>query len=452
MSAFSEPMKNRLKVLLFTAPLLVPLFTFWLVPFGYSIYISFTDWDYISPDYSFIGLENYEYMVEDYEFIQAVLNTFWFSVGVVIPTIILGLVFAMLLHKNFKGSQFYRAVIFSPWITPTVAWGQAFDVPENGKKRTVLTVEISANPMAAAGSQQQWMKTLQAVGADRVRSQTTRSGKASVDEIEVDGVRMIKVSGFIDAGKLVLPGGKFRITDRKRISDLLQKFRDDGSETTLAPKHAFGLTADEIKSLNKKLSTPVAESTKGKPVADVIHTMTAGLGVNFVRDAAATSAMRRGATVENELQGLSTGTALAAIVKPLGLVIQPQRKQGQAVQVDLRSAIKSKESWPIGWELSTAPVLIEPKLFDKMPIKIKNFPLDKVLEALQKKVDTPFVLDYETMQREGIDLAKTKVSLEHKNGTIKVIMGKLLRQTKPRMSEELRIDENGKPFLWITAK
>lgn len=28
MSAFSEPMKNRLKVLLFTAPLLVPLFTF----------------------------------------------------------------------------------------------------------------------------------------------------------------------------------------------------------------------------------------------------------------------------------------------------------------------------------------------------------------------------------------------------------------------------------------
>ena len=42
MSAFSQPMKNRLKVLLFTAPLLVPLFTFWLVPFGYSIYISFT--------------------------------------------------------------------------------------------------------------------------------------------------------------------------------------------------------------------------------------------------------------------------------------------------------------------------------------------------------------------------------------------------------------------------
>lgn len=156
MSAFSEPMKNRLKVLLFTAPLLVPLFTFWLVPFGYSIYISFTDWDYISPDYSFIGLENYEYMVEDYEFIQAMLNTFWFSVGVVIPTILLGLVFAMLLHKNFKGSQFYRAVIFSPWITPTVAvsivWSWVFETKSGLANYLLESAGFSAIPWLENGN------------------------------------------------------------------------------------------------------------------------------------------------------------------------------------------------------------------------------------------------------------------------------------------------------------
>ncbi|MGF1881879.1 carbohydrate ABC transporter permease [Vibrio splendidus] len=156
MSAFSQPMKNRLKVLLFTAPLLVPLFTFWLVPFGYSIYISFTDWDYISPDYSFVGLENYEYMVEDYEFIQAVLNTFWFSVGVVIPTIILGLVFAMLLHKNFKGSQFYRAVIFSPWITPTVAvsivWSWVFETKSGLANHLLESAGFSAIPWLENGN------------------------------------------------------------------------------------------------------------------------------------------------------------------------------------------------------------------------------------------------------------------------------------------------------------
>ncbi|MCG9681684.1 sugar ABC transporter permease [Vibrio sp. Isolate23] len=131
MSTISQQISNHLKVLLFTAPLLIPLVAFWLVPFGYSIYISFTDWDYISPEYDFIGLENYQYMVEDFEFTQALLNTFWFSLCVVIPTVVLGLVFALLLHKNFAGSQFYRAVIFSPWITPTVAvsivWSWVFE-------------------------------------------------------------------------------------------------------------------------------------------------------------------------------------------------------------------------------------------------------------------------------------------------------------------------------------
>ncbi|WP_261883181.1 carbohydrate ABC transporter permease [Vibrio pelagius] len=156
MSAFSQHMINRLKVLLFTAPLLVPLFTFWLVPFGYSIYISFTDWDYISPDYDFVGLENYQYMVEDFEFLQAAMNTFWFSLGVVVPTILLGLVFAMLLHKNFKGSQFYRAVIFSPWITPTVAvsivWSWVFETKSGLANNLLQAMGFNAIPWLESGN------------------------------------------------------------------------------------------------------------------------------------------------------------------------------------------------------------------------------------------------------------------------------------------------------------
>jgi len=127
----SHIMSEKLKVLLFIAPLLIPLLAFWIVPFGWSIYISFTDWDYISPEYSYVGFENYQYMLEDSYFTEALYNTFVFSLGVVIPTVMLGLAFALLLHKNFAGSQLYRAVIFSPWITPTVAvsivWSWVFE-------------------------------------------------------------------------------------------------------------------------------------------------------------------------------------------------------------------------------------------------------------------------------------------------------------------------------------
>lgn len=126
--------QGRIQLSGFMAPLIIPLTVFWLFPFAYSIYISFTDWDYISPNYSYVGLDNYHYMFDDPEFTQALTNTFEFSLGVVIPTVILGLLFALLLHKKFAGSHFYQAVIFSPWITPTVAvsivWSWVFSTKD----------------------------------------------------------------------------------------------------------------------------------------------------------------------------------------------------------------------------------------------------------------------------------------------------------------------------------
>ncbi|QTF08693.1 sugar ABC transporter permease [Brenneria izadpanahii] len=131
MTMLSHTLRERLQVLFFVAPLLIPLITFWLIPFGVSVYISFTDWDYISADYHLVGLENYRYMLADDDFLQALGNTLLFACGVTLPTVGLGLLFALLLHKNFRGSRVYQAVIFSPWITPTVAvsivWSWVFD-------------------------------------------------------------------------------------------------------------------------------------------------------------------------------------------------------------------------------------------------------------------------------------------------------------------------------------
>ncbi len=142
--------RQKGSVLLFIAPLMVPLLTFWIIPFACSVFISFTDWDYISPRYHFVGLENYQYLLADSDFHQALLNTFWFSLGVVIPTVALGLTFALLLHRNFAGSTFYRAVIFSPWITPTVAvsivWSWVFD--SKGGLANALLAKLSVAPVA----------------------------------------------------------------------------------------------------------------------------------------------------------------------------------------------------------------------------------------------------------------------------------------------------------------
>ena len=123
--------KTQAEILLFTLPAVIPLIVFWIYPIIKSIFISFTDWDYMTADYSFVGLENFFNLFSDKNFFQALINTITFSLGTILPTIIGGLILAMLLKRSFSGSSLYKVILFSPWITPTVAisivWTWIFD-------------------------------------------------------------------------------------------------------------------------------------------------------------------------------------------------------------------------------------------------------------------------------------------------------------------------------------
>lgn len=109
------------KAVFFLLPVGIPLILFWIIPNLISFGISFTDWDFMINDFNFVGLDNYFNLFTQDSFIQALLNTLYFGIGTVVPTIVLGLGFALFFRKKFKGSAIYQLLIFSPWVTPTVA-------------------------------------------------------------------------------------------------------------------------------------------------------------------------------------------------------------------------------------------------------------------------------------------------------------------------------------------
>ncbi len=137
--------KKRVKkvslVLMFILPAMIPLGVFWIWPMVKAIFMSFTDWDYMSSSYNIVGIKNYKELFSDNMFYEALKNTFVFTMGTLIPTIAGGLTIAMLLKKNVKGSTLYKAIIFSPWITPTVAisivWSWIFE-PQYGFANYIL--------------------------------------------------------------------------------------------------------------------------------------------------------------------------------------------------------------------------------------------------------------------------------------------------------------------------
>lgn len=139
--AMKNGKRGRLKkgetrtALLFAAPAMIPMLVFWIYPIFRSLFISLTDWDYISPTYNFVWFENYISIFDSSSFVKSLGTTVLFALYTVIPSMAIGLGLAILFQKSFKGHGLYRALLFSPWVTPTVAvsivWIWLFNV-DNG--------------------------------------------------------------------------------------------------------------------------------------------------------------------------------------------------------------------------------------------------------------------------------------------------------------------------------
>jgi flagellar basal body rod protein FlgB len=59
-----------------------------------------------------------------------------------------------------------------------------------------------------------------------------------------------------------------------------------------------------------------------------------------------------------------------------------------------------------------------------------------------------------TMSKDGnaVDLSQVMVSYNKAKTSYALALSKLLLQAKPRLRHEVRKDENGKSFLWITRQ
>ncbi|WP_195852220.1 carbohydrate ABC transporter permease [Aerococcus mictus] len=112
---------NKKQWLIYILVPLLPLLIFWFLPMFISLFISFTNWDYISPTYDVVGLENYTDLITSEEFASSLWNTVVFSLGTVIPTLVIGFLLALLLIRQKFMHNFIQACLFAPWVTPMVA-------------------------------------------------------------------------------------------------------------------------------------------------------------------------------------------------------------------------------------------------------------------------------------------------------------------------------------------
>jgi len=130
--------------LLFVALAGPNLLLFWIFnyrPLLYNLYLSFHDWDFLSPVPIPVGFDNYVDVFTDPHFHRVLRNTVMLMGGGVCLTIAIGLALALLLNQKLAGRDAARGVLLAPYMLSgaaiAVVWVYIFD-PNYGLIRQVI--------------------------------------------------------------------------------------------------------------------------------------------------------------------------------------------------------------------------------------------------------------------------------------------------------------------------
>lgn len=111
----SQSKKNRI-MFAFTLPTVILYTIFFLVTMLIGVYYSFTDWNGISKDYTFVGLKNYVKVLTDERFREALWFNIGYTIALVVLLIVIPLTIALALNRS-KSSRILKILSYVLLIT-----------------------------------------------------------------------------------------------------------------------------------------------------------------------------------------------------------------------------------------------------------------------------------------------------------------------------------------------
>jgi hypothetical protein len=339
-----------------------------------------------------------------------------------------------------------HSVYFSIIAGSALAWNGAA-LPAAEPRIEIEVCMESGFPIADARN---WSEMLGELGLANVRLRGAKpADEPAIHESGKPEAKSIRVVGILTAdGKLILPKARFTLSDKGRIAAWFDKLKVGGEEAVTVKPAAFGLLPTDLVKVHEALAVPVESATKGRLPREAAKEIADSLSLSFTSDVASQRALGTEEKVADELQGLSAGTALAAILRPLGLVLIPE-KSGQTLRLRIANSRSAKEHWPVGWPSKENPGTTLPELFKYLNVEVSDTPLGETLAAIGSRVKAPIVIDYNALARVEVDLATKKVDFPKANTFYARALERVLFQAG--LKHEVRVDEADKPFLWISS-
>jgi len=127
---------------LFIAPALIVIGAVIIFPWLFTVWMSLFDWT-IGSVAHFVGLANYVGLATNQRFIESIVHTFYFTALAVVVPLILGLVAALIFHREFPFRGLLRGIFTMPMMATPVAvalvWTMMFH-PQQGVLNYLLSL------------------------------------------------------------------------------------------------------------------------------------------------------------------------------------------------------------------------------------------------------------------------------------------------------------------------
>ena len=120
-------MKKKKSEIRMFCEFVVPPMLIWaavvVIPLIYGIYLTFTNWNGLSPNYDIVGISNYVSIFTDKTFLTSLWKTFIYVFFVVVFSNVLGLALALLLTYGIKLQGLFRTCFFAANMIGVVVMG-----------------------------------------------------------------------------------------------------------------------------------------------------------------------------------------------------------------------------------------------------------------------------------------------------------------------------------------
>jgi multiple sugar transport system permease protein len=132
---------------LFTSPYILFGIIFFVIPLVWSFFLAFTDWNLISPEFNFVGIDNFIEAITSQSVQSAFVNTYKFLIIYVPIVMALSLTVAMVVNGLPKFKGFFLIGFFLPYLSSGVVTSLIVNgiLSYNGPLNTFLREKLSIN-------------------------------------------------------------------------------------------------------------------------------------------------------------------------------------------------------------------------------------------------------------------------------------------------------------------